>query len=123
MEYLEFLTLSFHGQPSVKVELIMFELVFVKFRKLRTLYRENKSSISIKIRYFNCLSHSLSFFNWTKAVFKYFNSCFRYSLLYIIILDVFCSTIWNLVEYKLLFPVAILCCILTWNYNTNRNNK
>ena len=36
-----------------------------------------------------------------------------FSLLYILLLDVFCSTIWNLKEYKLLGPVAILYCILT----------
>ena len=37
----------------------------------------------------------------------------NYSLLHILLLDVFYSTIWNLMEYKLLFAVAILCCILT----------
>ena len=42
-------------------------------------------------------------------------SC-NYSLLCILLLDVFCSTIWSFVEYKLLFPVAILCCILTICY-------
>ena len=36
----------------------------------------------------------------------------NYSLLYILLLDV-----WDLVEYKLLFPVAILCCILTIHYH------
>ena len=40
---------------------------------------------------------------------------FNYSLL-CILLDVFGSTIWNLVDYKLLFPVAILSCILTIRY-------
>ena len=34
--------LEYHGQTSVKVELVMFRLVFMKFRKLRSLYRENK---------------------------------------------------------------------------------
>ena len=34
--------LEFHGQTSVQVELVMFGLVFMKFRKLRSLYRENK---------------------------------------------------------------------------------
>ena len=33
---------EYHGQTSVKVELVMFELVFMKFRKLRSLYREKK---------------------------------------------------------------------------------
>ena len=37
---------------------------------------------------------------------------YNYSLLCNVLLDVFCSTIWNLVEHKLLFPVAILCCML-----------
>ena len=36
----------------------------------------------------------------------------NYSLLSISSLHVFCSTIWNFVEHKLLFPVAIICCIL-----------
>ena len=40
----------------------------------------------------------------------------NYSLLCILLLDVFCSTFWNLVEYKILFPVAIICCILTIRY-------
>ena len=41
----------------------------------------------------------------------------NYSLQYILLLDVFCSTLWNLVEYKILFPVAIICCILTLRYD------
>ena len=32
---------------------------------------------------------------------------------FFLLLDVFFSILWNLVEYKLLFPVAIICCILT----------
>ena len=40
----------------------------------------------------------------------------NYSLLCILLLDVFCSSLWNLVEYKILFPVAIICCILTIRY-------
>ena len=31
-------------------------------------------------------------------------------------MDVFCSTLWNLVKYKILFPVAINCCKLTIRY-------
>ena len=31
-----------HGQTSVKVELLMFRLVFMKFRKLRIPYQENE---------------------------------------------------------------------------------
>ena len=34
---------EFHIQTSVKVELVMFGLIFKKFRKLRNLYRENKN--------------------------------------------------------------------------------
>ena len=41
----------------------------------------------------------------------------NYSQLCILLLDVFCSTIWNLTEYKILFPVAIICCILTIRYH------
>ena len=41
---------------------------------------------------------------------------YNYSLLYIFLLDVFCSTVCDLVEYKLLFPVAILCCIISTCY-------
>ena len=37
----------------------------------------------------------------------------NYSLLCILLLDVLYSTLWNLVGYKIRFPVAIICCILT----------
>ena len=40
----------------------------------------------------------------------------NYSLLCILLLNVFSSTLWNFVEEKLLFPVAIVCCILTIRY-------
>ena len=40
----------------------------------------------------------------------------NYSLLCILLLNVFCSTLWNLAEYKLLIPVALICCILTIRY-------
>ena len=40
----------------------------------------------------------------------------NYSLLYILLLDVFCSTICDLEEYKLLLLVAILCCMLSICY-------
>ena len=39
----------------------------------------------------------------------------NYSLL-CILLDVFCSTIWNLGEHTILFPVVILCCKLSIRY-------
>ena len=41
----------------------------------------------------------------------------NYSLLHILLLDVFCSAVWNLVEYKLIFPIAILCDILIIRYD------
>ena len=40
----------------------------------------------------------------------------NYFLRHILLLHVFCRTMWNLVEYKLLFPVAILYCISTTRY-------
>ena len=39
-----------------------------------------------------------------------------YSLLCILLLDIVFSTLWNLVEHKILFPVAIICCVLTIRY-------
>ena len=39
---LRIVDLECHGQTCVKVELVVFGLVFMKFRKLRSLYRENK---------------------------------------------------------------------------------
>ena len=38
---------------------------------------------------------------------------FYYSLLYVLLLNVFFSTIWHLVEDKRLFLRAIHCCLLT----------
>ena len=43
----------------------------------------------------------------------------NYSVLYILLLDVFFSIMWDLAEYKLFFPVAILCCILAIRYHIN----
>ena len=40
----------------------------------------------------------------------------NYSLLCILLLDVFGSTIQNLVEYKLLFPVVSFCWMLSIRY-------
>ena len=37
----------------------------------------------------------------------------NFSLLYVLLLDVFCSTPWNLLKYTLLSPVAIPYCMLT----------
>ena len=39
---LRIVDLECHDQTCVKVELVVFGLVFMKFRKLRSLYRENK---------------------------------------------------------------------------------
>ena len=44
---------------------------------------------------------------------------FNYSLLCMLVLDVFCSTRWNLIEYKLLFSVVIFCYILIIYYYVN----
>ena len=40
----------------------------------------------------------------------------NYSLLFVLLLDVFCSTLCNLIEYKIPFPVAVICCIWTIRY-------
>ena len=45
----------------------------------------------------------------------------NYSLLCVLSLDVYFSTTWNLVDYKLLFLVTILCCILTIRYYISCN--
>ena len=52
------------------------------------------------------LLHLLLYITYT--VYYYINV-----ILYILLLEAFCSTLWNLAEYKILFPVAIICCILT----------
>ena len=43
----------------------------------------------------------------------------NYFFLYILLSHVPCSKIWNLVDYKVLIPVAILFCILTTCYYIN----
>ena len=88
----------------------------------------------------------MNLFNWTKLVYKNWSTkylkmcCFKFflnvvlnlmytkfgrlpatpysndSFLCILLLGIFCSTTWNLVEYKLLFPVVIICCILSISY-------
>ena len=40
----------------------------------------------------------------------------NYSLLYILLLDLFCSITRDFVECRLIFPVAILCCVLIIRY-------
>ena len=45
----------------------------------------------------------------------------NYSLLCVSLLNVFYSTLWNLVEYKIPFPVAIICCILTIRYSNGHD--
>ena len=57
--------LECHGQTSVKIELLMFGLVSMIFRKLRSLYRENEKLDPVKLRYFNCsvMPYSMNPFN------------------------------------------------------------
>ena len=62
---LQIFDLECHHQTSAIAELVMFALVFMNFRKLRSL-------ISIKLRYFHYLSHSL--FYWALQLDK---SCFQ----------------------------------------------
>ena len=147
-----------HSNPLLKLsQLCSVQTLSISDSSLVFLYvkfRENKSLISVKLRYFHCffslfififISYSMGLFNWTKIIFKkvidvkylkfinllyyikfgrtsviiltnflqYSQNYGNYSLLCILLLEVFCSTMWNLVEYKLLFPVAILWCILT----------
>ena len=136
--------LECHSQSTVKIELVTFVLVSVKFRKLRSLYGENKkldlhktslfmpfpilwaSSVEQKLFLKNCSIVKL----WNTLCFEFelyvamlnllhyiklgkvsATPYCNYSLLYFLLLDIFCSTIWDFVEYRLLFPVAILCCI------------
>ena len=40
--------LQYYGQIPVKIELVIYELILMTFRKLRSLYREENSLISIK---------------------------------------------------------------------------
>ena len=40
----------------------------------------------------------------------------NYSLLCILLLDAYCSTLWDMVACKILFLVPITCCILTTRY-------
>lgn len=39
---LQIFDLKCHGQTSVKVAFVIFGLIFIKFRKLKSLHRENK---------------------------------------------------------------------------------
>ena len=136
--------LECHSQSTVKIELVTFVLVSVKFRKLRSLYGENKkldlhktslfmplpilwaSSVEQKLFLKNCSIVKL----WNTLCFEFelyvvmlnllhyiklgkvsATPYCNYSLLYFLLLDIFCSTIWDFVEYRLLFLVANLCCI------------
>ena len=136
--------LECHSQSTVKIELVTFVLVSVKFRKLRSLYRENKkldlhktslfmpfpilwaSSVEQKLFLKNCSIVKL----WNTLCFEFelyvvmlnllhyiklgkvsATPYCNYSLLYFLLLEIFCSTIWDFVVYRLLFPVANLCCI------------
>ena len=61
--------LDCHGQTSLKVSFVTFSLVFMKFRKLEKDYTEKTNNlISIKLKYFHCLSHFLHY--ETETVFK-----------------------------------------------------
>ena len=40
--------LQYYGQIPVKIELVIYGLILMTFRKLRSLYREENSLISIK---------------------------------------------------------------------------
>ena len=53
--------LEYHGQPSFEIAFVMFGLVFMKFRKLNILRRENKKLDLRKIflRYFHCFSQDI----------------------------------------------------------------
>ena len=136
--------LECHSQSTVKIELVTFVLVSVKFRKLRSLYGENKkldlhktslfmpfpilwaSSVEQKLFLKNCSIVKL----WNTLCFEFelyvvmlnllhyiklgkvsATPYCNYSLLYFLLLDIFCSTIWDFVEYRLLFLAANLCCI------------
>ena len=141
-----------HIQSTVKIELVTFVLVSVKFRKLRSLYRENKkldlhkTSLFMPFPILWASSVEQKLFSKNCSIVKLWNTlCFEfelyvvmlnllhyiklgkvsatpycnYSLLYFLLLDIFCSTIRDFVEYRLLFPVAILFCILTICYYTS----
>ena len=69
--------LKCHCQNSVKVELVMFRLVLMKFRKLRSSTEKTKSSISIKLRCFHCLSYFLFY-----GLAQLDKSCFQKTDLY-----------------------------------------
>ena len=136
--------LECHSQSTVKIELVTFVLVSVKFRKLRSLYRENKkldlhkTSLFMPFPILWASSVEQKLFSKNCSIVKLWNTlCFEfelyvvmlnllhyiklgkvsatpycnYSLLYFLLLDIFCSTIWDFVVYRLLFPVANLCCI------------
>ena len=144
--------LECHIQSTVKIELVTFVLVSVKFRKLRSLYRENKkidlheTSLFMPFPILWASSVEQKLFSKNCSIVKLWNTlCFEfelyvvmlnllhyiklgkvsatpycnYSLLYFLLLDIFCSTIRDFVEYRLLFPVAILFCILTICYYTS----
>ena len=64
--------LELHDQSSVKVELVIFGLVFMKFRKLRRLYRENKKLNLHKTQIFSLFRSSP--FLWPLQLDK---SCFE----------------------------------------------
>ena len=59
--------LECHGQTSLKAALVMFGVVLKKFRKLKSVHRENKRLDFHRFRYFHCLSEN---YHGTEIVFK-----------------------------------------------------
>ena len=79
--------LECNGQTSVKVELIMFGLVFMKLRKLRSLFRENEKldprktlmfSLfkSFPILWTSSVRQKLFSKNWSRNYLKFCNTLF-----------------------------------------------
>ena len=89
----------------------------MKFRKLRSLYRENKKLDLHKTFLILEFDIYVVILNWLCYIkFIRVSAYCNYPLVYILLLDVFCRTIWVVVEYMLHLPVAILCCLLTIHY-------
>ena len=64
---LRFFDLECHGQSSLKAALVIFGVVLKKFRKLKSVHRENKRLDVHKFRDFHCLSEN---YHGTEIVFK-----------------------------------------------------
>ena len=57
-----FLVILLTFKPLLKVEFVMFGLVFMKLRELKSIHRVNKKLISIKLGHSHCFSDSLFLF-------------------------------------------------------------